>query len=142
VTDVPTVILDNEAVQALADPRHRKHRRVLALVEVVTARARRGSAGAGELIIPTAVQVEAGWDRRDPATAALNRLRACRPSLDGAAADRAAAIVAALRVTVADAHIAEVLTSPAGPRVVVTSDPDDLRRVIAHTGAPAGVVRI
>ena len=137
---VSTVILDNEAVQALADPSHRKHRRVLAIIEAVTTRARRGSVGAGELIIPTAVQVEAGWDRRNPATAALNRLRAYRPPLDGVAADRAAAVVAALGVSVADAHIAEVLISHHGPHTVLTSDPDDLRRIIAHAGAPARVV--
>ena len=140
---VPMVILDNEAVQALAEPSHRKHRRVLAVVEAVTARSQRRSAGAGELTIPTAVQVEAGWDRHDPTTAALNRLRAFRPVLDGNAADRAAAVVAALGVSVADAHIAVALMSRRdGPHAVVTSDPDDLCRIIAHTGAPARVITI
>ena len=140
---MPTVVLDNEAVQALAKPGHRKHRRVLAVIEAVTARARRGSVGAPELAIPTAVQVEAGWDRHDPATAALNRLRALRPALDGTAADRSAAVVAALGVSVADAHIAEVLVSRRdGPHTVVTSDPGDLRRIVTHTGVQARIVTI
>ncbi|MFN0091563.1 MAG: hypothetical protein ACKVWR_15045 [Acidimicrobiales bacterium] len=136
------VILDNEAVQALADPAHRKHRRVLAVIEAAAARARRDPAARAALIIPAAVQVEAGWDRRDPRTAALNRLRAHRPPLDEAAADRAAAVVAALGVSVADAHLAEVLTRHDGERVILTSDPDDLGRIIAHTGAAARLVTI
>ena len=140
---MPSLVLDNEAVQALATPGHRKHRRVLAIIEAVTARARRGSVNAAELTIPTAVQVEAGWNRRDPTTAALNRLRALRPALDGNAADRAAAVVAALGVSVADAHVAEVLVSRRdGPHTVLTSDPDDLHRVIAHTGAQARIVTV
>ncbi len=136
-----TVSLDHEAVQALADPSHPKYRRVLAIIEAFPTRARRGSVGAGELIIPTGVQVEAGSDRRNPATAALNRLRAYRPPLDGVAADGAVAVVAAPGgPLVADTHIAEVLISHHGPHTVFTSDPDDLRRLIAHTGAPARVV--
>ncbi len=140
---MPVVILDNEAVQALADPSHRKHRRVLAIVEALTGRARRGATATAELTIPAAVQVEAGWDRRAPTTATLNRLRALRPALDGNAADHAAAVVAALGVSVADAHIAEVLRARRdGPHAVVTSDPDDLRRIVDHTGAQARIVTI
>ena len=56
-----TVVLDNEAVQALADPAHRKHRRVLAVVEAVAARHLRRS-GSVRLVVPTSVRVEAGWD--------------------------------------------------------------------------------
>ena len=131
------VLLDNEAVQALADPRHRKHRATLAIVQMAL-----GGRRQLELVIPTSVQVEAGWDRSDPVAAPLNRLRARRPSLDGPAADRAAAIVRALRISVADAHIAEVLASPDGPDVVLTSDTDDLGRIVAHTGAHARIVRL
>lgn len=89
------------------------------------------------------MQVEAGWDRHDPATAALNWLRALRPALDGEAADRAAAVVAALGVPVADAHIAEILTSRRdGQQAVLASDPDDLRRIIAHVGAQARIITV
>ena len=86
--------------------------------------------------------MEAGWDRSEPSAEALNRLRARRPPLDGPAADRAAAMVRALRISVADAHIADVLASPDGPDVVLTSDTDDLGRILAYTGARVRIVRL
>ena len=54
------VLLDNEAVQALEDPTHPKHRRVVAQAQVVAQRKRR--AASIEVVVPTAVRVEAGWD--------------------------------------------------------------------------------
>lgn len=131
------VLLDNEAVQALADPRHRQHRATLAIVQMALGRRRQL-----DLVIPTSVQVEAGWDRSDPVATPLNRLRARRPSMDGPAAARAAAIVRALGISVADAHIAEVLASPDGPDVVLTSDTDDLGRIVAHAAAHTRIVRL
>ncbi len=58
------VILDNEAVLALADPGHRKHRQVVSQAQVVADRKRR--AAAIQVVVPTAVRVEAGWDRTSP----------------------------------------------------------------------------
>jgi hypothetical protein len=58
------VVLDNEAVQALASPHHPKHRKVLAHLEVVERRKRH--AVAISLVVPAAVRVEAGWDRTSP----------------------------------------------------------------------------
>jgi hypothetical protein len=55
------VVLDNEAVQALRDPAHPRHRHVISHAQVVTSRKSR--AVALELVVPTAVRVEAGWDR-------------------------------------------------------------------------------
>jgi hypothetical protein len=86
---------------------HRKHRRVLAAVEAVTARALR-HAGSVRLVVPTTVRVEAGWDRRAPGAAAINRMRADDAALDRPAADRAASVRHALSVSVADAHLAAV----------------------------------
>ena len=64
------VLLDNEAVQALADPRHRKHRTALAVFEVVAQRKKRGAVV--DTAVPTGVRVEAGWDRTGPGAAFLN----------------------------------------------------------------------
>lgn len=137
-----TVILDNEAIQALADVSHRKHRRTLAWVEVVASRNLR-KAGSVHLVSPTAVRVEAGWDRRLSGTAAtLNRLRTDDASLDRPAADRAAAIRNALDVSVADAHVGAVVQGASGPVAVITSDAPDVRRIAAYLGIPVNVVVI
>jgi hypothetical protein len=123
-----TVVLDNEAVQALADPAHPKHRRVLAVVEAAAARNLR-RAGTVALVVPTCVRVEAGWNRRDPGAAVINRLRIDDVALDTLAANEAAGIRASLRVSVIDAHLGAVLGAMAGPHAVLTSDADDLQRI-------------
>ena len=58
------VVLDCEAVQALRDPGHPKHRQVVSHTQVVATRKRR--AVAIQLAVPTAVRVKAGWDRTSP----------------------------------------------------------------------------
>jgi predicted nucleic acid-binding protein len=122
------VVLDNEAVQALASPRHRKHQRVLGYVEVVERRKR--DAAAIFLLAPTAVRVEAGWDRSSPRWAFLNRLRIVDVLLDAVCANRAAAIREQAQVSVPDAHIgATVQLAPDADITVVTSDPEDISRV-------------
>ncbi len=136
-----TVVLDNEAVQALLDPDHRKHRRVLAAVEAVTARALR-RAGSACLVVPTAVRVEAGWDRRAPGAAAINRIRVNDAPLDRPTADRAAGVRHALGVSVADAHLAAVIASTAGPVAVLTSDVADVHRIAGHLDADVTVVAL
>ena len=136
-----TVVLDNEAVQALAEPDHAKHRRVLAMVEATAGRNLR-RAGTVSLVVPAAVQVEAGWDRKQRRTAALNRLRADRPPLAGAVADEAADVVATLGVSVADAHLAATLASTPGPHAVMTSAEPDVRRGADHVGVDVTVVRV
>jgi predicted nucleic acid-binding protein len=122
------VVLDNEAVQALASPRHPKHQRVLGYAEVVERRKRR--AAATSLLTPTAVRVEAGWDRSSPQWAFLNRLRIVDVLLDAVCANKAAEIRERTQVSVADAHIgATVQSAPDADITVVTSDPEDIRRV-------------
>jgi predicted nucleic acid-binding protein len=122
------VVLDNEAVQALASPRHPKHQRALGYMEVVERRKRH--AAAISLLVPTAVRVEAGWDRASPQWAFLNRLRIIDIPLDAAHANTAAAIREQAQVSVADAHIgAAVQSAPHADITVVTSDPDDIHRV-------------
>lgn len=139
MTHVRSVVLDNEAIQALIDVTSRKHRRVLAAVEVTAARNLR-RAGSVRLVVPTAVRVEAGWDRRSGTAAAINRLRVEDSPLDRPAADAAAQVVSALGVSVADAHIASVLTTAPGPHAVMTSDRRDVKRIAAYVGAVVEVV--
>jgi predicted nucleic acid-binding protein len=121
------VVLDDEAVQALANPHHPKHQRALGYVEVVERRKRH--AAAISLLTPTAVRVEVGWDRSSPQWAFLNRLRIVDVVLDAACANKAAAIREQAQVSVADAHIgATVQSAPDADITVVTSDPEDIRR--------------
>jgi hypothetical protein len=123
------LVLDNEAVQALRDEGHPKHRQVLAHLAGIVARRRRGREVSA--VVPTSVRVEAGWDRTQPAAAAMNRLRLADHGLDTSTANVAAAIAEAQAgVSVADAHVGAVLRSLAHHEVVVlTSDPSDIRRV-------------
>ena len=122
-----TVVLDNEAVQALLSVRHPKHAQALRSVQVVTDRQRTDRRI--RLLVPTAVRVEAGWDRTAPAAAFINRLGIADVALDKAVADVAAALVATHHVSVADAHIGAALRTVTGPVTIVTSDPDDMRTV-------------
>jgi hypothetical protein len=122
------VVLDNEAVQALRDPAHRKHRQIVSQVQVAAIRKRR-AAEIG-LVVPTTVRVEAGWERTSPAWAFPNRLRIADVPLDAAHANAAAAIRNRTDVSVADAHLGAVIQSATANRVtVVTSDPGDTRLV-------------
>jgi predicted nucleic acid-binding protein len=141
VNQARTIVLDNEAVQALADPDHGKHRRVLAAIEAAASRNLR-RAGSVSLVVPTAVQVEAGWDRKQPRAAALNRLRAERPALAGDIADNAAEVASTTGVSVADAHLVATLASTPGPHAVITSDEPDVLRGADHVGITVTVVRI
>ena len=140
MTVAGTVVLDNEPVQALLDPHHAKHRRALALVEATVARNLR-RAGSQRLVVPTSVRVEAGWRRRSPRAAAINRLRVTDAVLDRDAADRAAAIRQALGVSVADAHVGAAVSAVAGTVAVVTSDTHDVDLMADHLGRPVTVVR-
>lgn len=125
-----TLILDNEAVQALRDTHHPKHRHVVAHLSGVVQRRRRGSQDA--VVVPTAVRVEAAWDRSRPAAAALNRFRTVDHVLDGGAANVAANLTGSLPdISVADAHVGAVIDGlpDEDDIVVLTSDPGDIRRV-------------
>ncbi len=122
------VVLDREAIQALQDPGHPKHRRVVSHAQVVASRKRR--AAAIQLAVPTAVRVEAGWDRTSPAWAFPNRLRIADSPLDTASASAAADIRDRIGVSVADSHMGTVIQSaPHDQITVVTSDPGDMRLV-------------
>lgn len=136
-----TVVFDNEAVQALSNLAHSEHRRVLAVVEAVAAKNMR-KAGSVRLVVPAAVRVEAGWDRRVPQAAAINRLRIHDLPLDTAAANRAAAVRAELGVSVADAHIAVAIGGTTGPHAVVTRDVGDVDRMAGALGVDLRIVPV
>jgi hypothetical protein len=122
------VLLDNEAVQALADPGHRKHRRMLDEIQTVNRRVAR--ALPVHAAVPLAVRVEAGWDRSDPAWAFASRLRITDILLDPKHADAAASLCRRTGVSVADAHLGAAIQHAAQDRItVITSDPGDMREV-------------
>jgi hypothetical protein len=123
------VVLDNEAVQALESSDHPKHPQVIAHVQVVAQRKRK--AIPLEVVVPTAVRVEAGWDRRARAAALINHLRITDVALDTVSANVAAGLVSRLEVSVADAHIGATVGAVAGqgPVTIITSDPDDMTTV-------------
>jgi predicted nucleic acid-binding protein len=122
------VLLDNEAVQALRDPAHRKHRRVIG--EVLIAGTRTASAMTVQVAVPAAVRVEAGWDRTAAAWAFVNRLGVIDVPLDVSQADAAAGIAKRTQVSVADAHLgAAIQAAEADEITVLSSDPGDMRKV-------------
>jgi hypothetical protein len=122
------VVLDCEAIQALRDPGHPKHRRVVSHAQVVASRKR--CAVAIQMVVPTAVRVEAGWDRTSPAWAFPNRLRIADSPLGTVSANAAAGIRDRTGVSVADSHLGAVIQSaPHDQITVVTSDPGDMRLV-------------
>ncbi|MGH2364359.1 MAG: hypothetical protein ACRDHX_06865 [Chloroflexota bacterium] len=131
------VLLDNQAVQALGDAAHPKHRRVLSHIEVVAQRKRR--AEAISLVVPTAVRVEAGWDRTAPAWTCVNSLRISDEALDAAQANIAAGIRGRSGVSVADAHLGAVLQTTASTHIaVITGDGGDM---VTVAGAKAVTIR-
>jgi hypothetical protein len=82
------------------------------------------------MAVPTAVRVEAGWDRTSPAWAFPNRLRIADSPLGTVSANAAAGIRDRTGVSVADSHLGAVIQSaPHDQITVVTSDPGDMRLV-------------
>lgn len=128
------VILDNEAVQALSSTAHPKHRRVLAHMDVIARRKARARRRANEtlLVVPTAVRVEAGWDRTAPRAAFANGLGIDDVPLGADDANAAAALRSrpGRTISVVDAHIGAVIARfPQHDVAILTSDPLDIRFV-------------
>jgi hypothetical protein len=140
MTPPRTVVLDNEAVQALRATGHPKHAQVVAQLQVVAQRKRK--AMPLDVVVPAAVRVEAGWDRRAPAAALINHLRIIDVPLESASANVAADLVARLHVSVADAHLGATVHAVAdrGPVTIVTSDPADMAAAVDPV--PATIVTI
>lgn len=121
------VLLDNEAVQSLRDPAHRKHLQVIS--QILTANTRKVQGRSVQTAVPGAVRVEAGWDRTAATWAFANQLRIADIPLDREQADSAASIRKRTQVSVADAHLGAAIQAATGNVTVITSDPRDIHRV-------------
>lgn len=136
-----TVVLDNEAVQALLDVSHPKHKRLLSFLDELNQRGRRRTART-EILVPVAVRVEAGWGRTEPASAQANRISRARDViLDSVAADRAVHLRREAAVSVVDATIGHVARTAALPVVILTSDVSDMQ-LLAQPRSGIRVIRI
>ena len=123
------VVLDSEAVDALADVASSKHRRALAYIEAGRGPRRRRVADA-RFVVPDTVRVEAGWDRTSPGAAFINRLGIEDHHLNGATTNVAARLRRQHAVSPADAHIGAVVAQRSGEAItVITSDPHDVATV-------------
>jgi len=137
-----TLVLDNEAVQALADVNHPKHRRALSFIEVANQRSSRRRQPVS-VVVPVAVRVEAGWDRTASAAAMLNRISRARDVvLDGPSANRAAELRAGAAVSAVDATVGHVAETSAGPVAILTSDAADMRRLAGLVDADVRVIQL
>jgi predicted nucleic acid-binding protein len=122
------ILLDNEAVQAVHDPAHRKHHYVVGLIQ--DAAKLRARSRPVRIAVPAAVRVEAGWDRTSPAWSSVNRFRIADVPLDTRHADAAAGIAKRTGVCLADAHLgAAIQAAETDDVLVLTSDPGDMRKV-------------
>jgi hypothetical protein len=136
-----TVILDSEAVNALSDVGHRKHRALLAYLE--GAAQRRARNPSRRVLVPVAVRIEAGWDRTDPKAAIVNRVSGARDvPLSGEAANRAEQLRAATGVSVVDATVGEAAESAAKPVVILSSDIDDMRKLAQRIHSEVRIERV
>lgn len=142
MTSAVAVVLDNEAVQALARVTHPKHRRVLSFIEEVNQRNQRRRLRIS-VVIPVAVRVEAGWDRTARDAALLNRLARARDvPLDGPAADRSVQLRRAAAVSVVDATVGQAAEAAGSSTVILTSDVADMARLAGQVAGEVRVVRI
>ncbi len=134
------LVLDNEAAQALASGRAHDRRRACVVTAIMAAN--------GKVVVPTAVRVEAGWRRRDPAAADANRLVSTDVPLNGVDADRAVQ----LRRLAPSASVVDVTVVVAAERVaadvpyavveVLTSDVPDIEALAAHVDARIAVTTL
>ncbi len=134
------LVLDNEAAQALSSSRTHDRRRASVVAAIMAAN--------GRVVVPTAVRVEAGWRRRDPAAAGSNRLVSNDVPLDSADADRAvqlrrlvptASVVGATVAIAAERVAADV---PCAVVEVLTSDVADISALAAHVEVRIAVVSL
>ena len=127
-----SLVLDNEALQALMDPRHPKHAQAVAHATVTITHDR-------PLMVPATVMVEAEWDRGSQRSAVLNRLAPEVDPLDEPRSRQCVRLAQVRRVGVVDAHVAALANAQTAPVTVLTSDLDDME---ALTDRHVKVVRI
>lgn len=141
-TPPATLVLDYEAVRALADVQHRNHRRALAFMEVANQRSTHRRGGPA-VLVPVAVRVEAAWDRSAPLATLLNRISRARDVVDDApTANRAAQIRRQTGVSVVDASVGQASEAALGPVAILTSDPTGMQRLASLVHNEVRVVRL
>lgn len=123
------VVLDNEALQAVADLRSPKHTRTLAYLKAAALDARRRKQHT-RVFTPTVVRLEAGLSRHSPGNVGLGLFRVRDVPLDSDRVEQALALPSAQRVSPADAAVAELASSLPGDVVVLTSDGADLEMLL------------
>jgi hypothetical protein len=124
---VAVAVLDNEAVHALMDAKHKKHRDALALIEAVDlARTKRKQNV--RVVVPPAVRIEAGCDRSAQGSSLFNRLAPADHDVTPKRTDRSVQLAAQARVSVVDACVGEAAETLA-PSVILTSDARDMKRL-------------
>jgi predicted nucleic acid-binding protein len=124
------IVLDNEAIQALSNQSHPKHRRLLALIERYRQHLEQGSRAS--LIVPTTVRVEAMINRQEPKASFVNRIVNQDHLLNSKYADRAVELRNDFSfLSVADAHIAAIATLSDAEVVIITSDVKDFRNSLS-----------
>ncbi len=125
------LVLDNHAASALLRGPEAERRQVIEAL----------AAADGGSVVPSAVRVEAGWDRRARPAGSANRLVPDDDAvLDRHGADRAADRAAELRASVAAASVVDACVAVAaehaavrgGPVEILTSDPGDMAALAAQ----------
>ena len=120
------LVLDNQAASALLRGPEAERRQVIEAL----------AAADGGSVVPRAVRVEAGWDRRAGPAASANRLVPDDAALDRNGADRAAELRASVAAaSVVDACVAVAAEHAAvrgGPVEILTSDPGDMVALAAQ----------
>lgn len=132
-------MLDNEAAQALADPWHAKHRRLTETLRAADLRHRT------QVLVPTAVRLEAGLSRTSPTSAHLARFKVDDAALTGARADRAVVLRAGSTASVVDATVAQLAEEHAAAGALVTiytSDVPDLEQLCRRAAGRIAVRRV
>ena len=139
-----TLVLDCEAVQALQDPHHPKHGRATDVLAANAIRGRRSAPTALRVVVPVAVRIEAGWDRTAPMSSTINRLtQALDVPCRDTDANRAVRLRTSLpQLSVVDATIGAVVATASTPVRILSSDADDMRRLLGNFGVPGSVVVI
>ena len=138
-----TLILDNEAVQALRDPAHPKHKRALSFCEATNSRSNGRHFAPHVVVVPVAVRVEAELDRTSSTSARFNLLsRSADVNLDAVRANSAATIRLRTGVSAVDASVIQAAAEMTAPVQILTSDGGDMRSAVAQLGVAATIIRL
>lgn len=137
------LVLDNEAAVALLSADEHNPKRAAVIAAIAAANGRR--------VVPSAVRVEAGWDRSQPRAANANRLVKTDDVLDAGGADRAVQLRSAVpSASVVDATVAVATVAVAANAAnaanevveILTSDKPDLMALAGHLHTTVDVVRM